>query len=69
MWSGCSHLSLSVPRLCGENGYLLRLEVVCRSAILFVRLDGSYCPGFLAPQKLTKLAAYSGAVRRSLEKH
>ena len=50
-----------MPRLCGEKGYLLRLEDVRRSAVLFVRLDGSYCTGFLASGKLTKLAAYSGA--------
>lgn len=61
VWSGCSHLSLSVPRLCGENGYLLCLKDPCGFAILFIRLDGSFCTGFLASGKLTRLAVYSGA--------
>lgn len=59
--SGCSHLSLSMPRLCRENCYLLHLEDLCRFAILFIRLDNSFCTGFLASGKLTKLAVYSGA--------
>lgn len=61
MWSGCSHLSFSVPRLRGENGYSLRLEDLRRAALLFVRLDSSYCTRFLASAKLRKLAVYSGA--------
>jgi len=61
VWSGCSHLSLSVTRFCGENSYFLHQEDLCRFAILFIRLDSSFRTGFLASGKLTKLAVYSGA--------
>lgn len=46
---------------CREYGYLLRLEDLCRFAILFIRLYSSCCTGFLASGKLRKLAVYSGA--------
>lgn len=61
MWSGCSHLNLSVPRLLQRIWLLTASGRPVQVCYFIVRLYSSCCTGFLASGKLRKLAVYSGA--------